>query len=158
MSQSVRVALDIRAQLPNSDEVDETFVARVLEAAGKAISITGEVSVSFVSDEEIHELNRDYRGVDRPTDVLSFALNEGEDFPELGEEGEALLGDIIISVPTAIRQANEYNHTFKREVGFLLVHGFLHLNGYDHEDEETEKEMFDLQEQVLTSIGLTRNT
>jgi probable rRNA maturation factor len=148
--------LDVRTDLSEYRHIDEQFVQKVLQAAGEHLNTSGEVSVSFVSDDEIHELNRTYRGVDRPTDVLSFALREGEeDFP-VPDEGAELLGDIVISIPTAVRQAEEYGHSVEREVGFLLVHGFLHLLGYDHQDEDAEREMFGLQEEVLQKLGLTR--
>uniref|UniRef100_UPI003556CF13 rRNA maturation RNase YbeY n=1 Tax=Alicyclobacillus tolerans TaxID=90970 RepID=UPI003556CF13 len=156
----VTVDVDVRSSKVQSEAeafqwLDSAFVQRVLDAAGKQLDVEGEVSVSFVDDEEIHQLNRDYRNVDRPTDVLSFALEEGEDFPV--EEGEpVLLGDIVVSIPTAISQAQDYGHSVQREIGFLLVHGFLHLLGYDHQDEEAEREMFQIQEDVLTGLGLTR--
>jgi probable rRNA maturation factor len=148
------IAVDWRV---NADErpVDEAFVERVLGAAAERLDVRGEVSVSFVTDEEIHALNREYRGVDRPTDVLSFALTEGDAFPDPVDE-LPMLGDIVISVPTALRQAQEYGHSKEREVGFLLVHGFLHLLGYDHDSEAAEREMFGLQEEVLNAVGLTR--
>jgi probable rRNA maturation factor len=148
--------LDVRTDLSEYRHIDEQFVQKVLQTAGEHLNTSGEVSVSFVSDDEIHELNRTYRGVDRPTDVLSFAFLEGEeDFP-VPDEGAKLLGDIVISIPTAVRQAEEYGHSVEREVGFLLVHGFLHLLGYDHQDEDAEREMFGLQEEVLQKLGLTR--
>ncbi|PLT46535.1 Metal-dependent hydrolase YbeY, involved in rRNA and/or ribosome maturation and assembly [Paenibacillus pasadenensis] len=140
---------------------------RLLELAARAEGIEdGEVAVTFVDDARIHELNRDYRGIDRPTDVLSFAMQEdGED--ELGivyeveDEADELpvsepLGDIIISVETAVRQAEEYGHSLERELGFLFVHGFLHLIGYDHQDAEAEAVMTAKQEAVLQQAGLTR--
>lgn len=138
------------------DAIAEPFVAAVLQAAAKHMEVSGEVSVSFVTDEEIHELNRDYRDVDRPTDVLSFALQEGEDFPQPDDGTGAMWGDIVVSVPTALRQASEYGHSIKREIGFLLVHGFLHLLGYDHQTPEEETEMLQIQEEVLEGIGLSR--
>lgn len=139
----------------------------ILQKAGEAEGVTdGEVDLTFVDDEQIHELNREYRGIDRPTDVLSFAMNEItndelEIIYEL-EEGEELesvpdvLGDIIISVPRAKLQSEEYGHSLERELGFLFVHGFLHLLGYDHQDEASEAEMMGKQEAVLAEVGLTR--
>lgn len=126
----------------------------------------GEVALTFVDDEEIHVLNREYRGIDRPTDVLSFAMNESLD-EELDivyevEEGEELddmtdmFGDIIISVERAKAQSEEYGHSIEREIGFLFVHGFLHLLGYDHQDEASEAEMMGKQEAVLAQVGLVR--
>ncbi|WP_055107425.1 rRNA maturation RNase YbeY [Paenibacillus ihumii] len=139
----------------------------LLQKAGEAEGITeGEVALTFVTDEEIHELNREYRGIDRPTDVLSFAMNESvEEEQEIvyeleeGEELEGLndmLGDIIISAETAKAQSEEYGHSLEREIGFLFVHGFLHLLGYDHQDEASEAEMMGKQEAVLAQAGLTR--
>ncbi|MFC8688346.1 rRNA maturation RNase YbeY [Brevibacillus porteri] len=145
------------------DENLQNLLVRCLEAAAKLEDVQGEVVVTLVNNERIHELNRDYRGVDRPTDVLSFAMNEpGEGEMEIFiDEDEAsefpnMLGDIIISVPKAQEQAEDYGHSFERELGFLTVHGFLHLLGYDHGTPEEEKEMFSRQEKVLEQIGLTR--
>ncbi|ANB60588.1 rRNA maturation RNase YbeY [Anoxybacteroides amylolyticum] len=117
-----------------------------------------EVSISFVDNEQIRIINRDYRGKDQPTDVISFALEEmGEGEIEIiGGDMPKVLGDIIISLPKAKEQATEYGHSLMRELGFLAVHGFLHLLGYDHETEEDEKEMFAKQEQILEKYGLKR--
>lgn len=112
-----------------------------------------EVSVTFTDNEKIHELNNTYRGVDRPTDVLSFPL-----FDEEFDDGEKLaLGDIVLSLEKAEEQAKEYQHSFERETAFLVVHSMLHLLGYDHETgEEDEKEMFFKQEEILKMIGSER--
>lgn len=117
-----------------------------------------EVSVTFVSNERIQEINREYRDKDQPTDVISFAMEElGEGEVEMvGAEMPRVLGDIIISVPKAIEQAEEYGHSFIRELGFLAVHGFLHLLGFDHMTEEDEREMFTLQKEILDEYGLKR--
>jgi probable rRNA maturation factor len=136
----------------------------ILHKAGAMEGIAdGEVSLTFTDDEGIRELNRTYRGIDRPTDVLSFPMREtapGEpDIPwpdgDEGGEGEPL-GDIVISVPRARAQSVEYGHSPEREIGFLFVHGFLHLIGYDHDTEEAEKAMFSRQERILAEVGLTR--
>lgn len=121
-----------------------------------------ELDISIVDNETIHQLNREYRGIDRPTDVLSFALEEQSDqdeFPEIFQQSSLFithLGDIIISYPKIEEQAEAYGHSFDRELGFLAVHGFLHLNGYDHQTESEAKEMFALQEEVLNKYGLSR--
>jgi probable rRNA maturation factor len=148
-----------------------TNLEALLMASGEAEGIQeGEVALTFVDDETIHQLNQQYRGIDRATDVLSFAMNETtedevdisfDDLEAVDEAGEPcevpeLLGDIIISVPTAKRQSEEYNHSLEREIGFLFVHGFLHLIGYDHGDTEAEKVMFSKQEAILLRVGLTR--
>jgi probable rRNA maturation factor len=151
-------------------EIKDDLIAlleNILQKAGEEEGIDqGEVALTFVDNARIHELNLEYRGIDRPTDVLSFAMNEsGEDELDIiyeVEEGEALedvpdvLGDIIISVTRAQEQAQEYGHSLERELGFLFVHGFLHLLGYDHQDEASEAEMMSKQEKVLAQVGLTR--
>ncbi|HET7522108.1 MAG TPA: rRNA maturation RNase YbeY [Bacillales bacterium] len=135
-------------------------VRRVIEKAGKSEGITGdaEVAVTFVNDDKIRALNRTYRDTDRATDVLSFALlDEGEGEPQIKGEGMPLvLGDIVISVPKARQQAERYEHSFMRELGFLAVHGFLHLCGYDHQTKEEEETMLAKQKDILESYGLKR--
>lgn len=162
-------------QLAWSNEQDKMEISqdlidlldRALQIAGEAEGITeGEVALTFVDDAAIHELNRDYRGIDRPTDVLSFAMNESLDEEleivyELEENEELddladMLGDIIISVEKAKAQSEEYGHSIEREIGFLFVHGFLHLLGYDHQDAASEAEMMGKQEAALAKVGLTR--
>jgi probable rRNA maturation factor len=117
-----------------------------------------EMSVSFVDDERIHEINKQYRDKDRATDVISFAMEEmGEGEIEIiGADFPRTLGDIVISIPTTKLQAEEYGHSFKRELGFLAVHGCLHLLGYDHMTEEEEKIMFTKQKDILDQYGLGR--
>ncbi|PCN44410.1 rRNA maturation RNase YbeY [Brevibacillus laterosporus] len=141
----------------------QQLIENCLQKAAQFEEIKGEVVITLVNNERIHELNRDYRGVDRPTDVLSFALNEeGEgDMEIFVEESEFddypnMLGDIIISIPRTKEQAQDYGHSFERELGFLAVHGFLHLIGYDHGTPEEEKDMFTRQENILQEVGLTR--
>ncbi|MBB6285017.1 rRNA maturation RNase YbeY [Geobacillus subterraneus] len=137
----------------------ETIERLIREAAAvENVPEGAEVSVSFVDNERIRAMNRDYRGKDAPTDVLSFALEEeGEgEIDIIGADVPPVLGDIVISVPKAKEQAAEYGHSFMRELGFLAVHGFLHLLGYDHETEEEERVMFAKQEEILARFGLTR--
>ncbi|WML30665.1 rRNA maturation RNase YbeY [Neobacillus sp. OS1-32] len=135
-------------------------IERLLNFAAQKQNIKehSEVSVTFVTNERIQEINREYRDKDAPTDVISFAMEEmGEGEVEvLGAGLPRVLGDIIISVPKAKEQAAEYGHSFARELGFLAVHGFLHLLGYDHMNEADEKEMFTLQKEILNEYGLTR--
>ncbi|MBM6638084.1 rRNA maturation RNase YbeY [Staphylococcus xylosus] len=115
-----------------------------------------ELSVTFVDKEEIQEINKMYRDKDKVTDVISFALEEDE--PEItGLDMPRVLGDIIICTDVAKEQADNYGHSFERELGFLALHGFLHLLGYDHMNEQDEKEMFGRQEQILNAYGLTRD-
>lgn len=113
------------------------------------LSQTCEISVTFVRSAAIHKINRDYRGIDRPTDVISFAIN---DSPDLIDDGEKDLGDLFININYARRQAKEYGHSLKREVCFLFTHGLLHCLGYDHMKPEDEKVMFALQEEILDPI------
>ena len=110
-------------------------------------------SVIFVEDEEIHTINRDYIGVDRVTDVISFAFEDNND---LVYNEIRMLGDIYICIPQMKRQAESYAHSEKRELSFLAVHGLLHLLGYDHMNEEDEKVMFALQELILNEQNITR--
>lgn len=115
-----------------------------------------ELSVTFVNKQEIQEINRDYRNKDKVTDVISFALEEDE--PEIeGLDMPRVLGDIIICADVAKKQSDEYGHSFERELGFLALHGFLHLLGYDHMNESDEKEMFGRQKLILDNYGLTRD-
>ncbi|ANZ33256.1 rRNA maturation RNase YbeY [Staphylococcus carnosus] len=115
-----------------------------------------ELSVTFVNKQEIQEINRDYRNKDKVTDVISFALEEDE--PDIeGLDMPRVLGDIIICADVAKEQAEEYGHSFERELGFLALHGFLHLLGYDHMNEADEKEMFGRQKLILDNYGLTRD-
>jgi len=141
-------------------ENDIALVRQLLETAAKAEKLDdkAEVSITFVDNDKIRELNHRYRGKDSTTDVLSFALEEmGEqEIDIVGEKLPRLLGDIVISVPKAREQAKEYGHTFERELGFLAVHGFLHLLGYDHLTENDEKEMFSKQKGILDECGLQR--
>ena len=112
------------------------------------------ISVSLVDNHFIHEMNRDYRGIDRPTDVISFAFLDNEDRQALYKSKEPVcLGDIYISVDKAKEQAEEYGHSIKRELSFLFVHGLLHLLGYDHMNEADEKVMFKLQDEILPKEG-----
>ncbi|WP_046173867.1 rRNA maturation RNase YbeY [Domibacillus indicus] len=129
-----------------------------LAAAKESVPDGSEVSVTFVTNERIREINREYRDKDTPTDVISFALEEmSEDEVAItGAEIPRVLGDIIISTDRAKEQAEEYGHSFERELGFLTVHGFLHLLGYDHMNEQDEKEMFGRQKDILDAYGLER--
>ena len=113
----------------------------------------GIFNIIFVSNEKIHEINKEFRHVDRITDVISFAL---EDNPDIVYDDFRLLGDIYIAIDVAYDQAIEYNHSREREVCFLATHGLLHLLGYDHMTEEEEKEMFGKQEELLKEYGINR--
>lgn len=118
-----------------------------------------EVSVTFVDDDTIHQLNLQYRNIDRATDVLSFPLGENGVYDINNDTGAKLLGDIVISIPHAVDQADRYGHTLQREIGFLTVHSMLHLLGYDHVNGGMESvRMREKEETVLTKLGLKRNS
>ena len=112
-----------------------------------------EFSVIIIDNKKIHEINKEYRGIDRPTDVISFALEDNE---EITFDHYRPLGDIYISIDKVKEQAEAYGHSEKRELAFLTVHGFLHLLGYDHMEPEDEKIMFAKQEEILNGFGITR--
>ena len=153
--------------------VSEEIIKQTQDILEFAAQKTGkekkEMAVTFVTNERSHEVNLKYRDTDRPTDVISLeykpeldiAVDEEDllNHPELAEmldDFDAYIGELFISVDKAREQAEEYGHSFEREMGFLAVHGFLHINGYDHYTPEEEAEMFGLQEEILTAYGLTR--
>jgi probable rRNA maturation factor len=154
------LVVDFLDETNQLDEGAEKLSEELLQlAAAKELVPDGsEVSVTFVTNERIQKINRDYREKDAPTDVISFALEEmGEDEVAItGADSPRILGDIIISIDRAKEQAEEYGHSFERELGFLTVHGFLHLLGYDHMNEQDEKEMFGRQKDILDAYGLER--
>ena len=133
---------------------DYRNIAKVTQ---KKINRSGkfEVSVTIVDIDTIHEINKTYRNIDRPTDVISFAFLDNDDFQIPGIP--MLLGDIYICKEIAINQAEEYNHSLRRELSFLFTHGLLHLFGYDHvNSEEEEKIMFTLQDEILNDVEIKR--
>ena len=136
----------------------EANVRAAAEMVGQLYGVeNGEVSVTLTNNEYIHTLNKEYRGIDRPTDVLSFALNESEE-PEMVDGPEVnMLGDLIISVERAKEQAADYGHSLRREVAFLTVHGMLHLLGYDHMEDEEREEMEAEQRFVMDKLGISRD-
>lgn len=144
-------------------------IEKLIESAAKRIGKEDkEMAITFVDNERIHQVNLEYRGMDRPTDVVSLEYKPEDsisfegmemdeaDLAELMGEFDAYIGELYISVDRALEQAADYGHSFEREMGFLAVHGFLHINGYDHYTPEEEAEMFGLQEEILTAYGLTR--
>lgn len=120
---------------------------------------SAEISVTFVDDDEIQKLNKEYRNIDRSTDVLSFPMGENGVYDINQDTGAKILGDIVISIPHAIDQADRYGHSLQREIGFLTVHSMLHLLGYDHVNGGIESvRMREKEETVLTKLGLKRNS
>lgn len=134
----------------------------ILKAADHLSVPTGELTITIVDNKEIQIINQEHRDKDQPTDVLSFPMYEPDEFEELRQssfetiEGTPILGDIIISYDKVKEQAVEYGHSFERELGFLAVHGFLHIIGYDHLTEDDEQKMFGLQDEILNAFGLVR--
>ena len=153
------ILIDNRTEEAFSLELSQTIEKIIAVAlAYEGFQKPCEVSVSIVDNEEIHQINKQFRDIDRATDVLSFPLltfEEGE-MPDLNEKDEVLLGDIIISLERAREQAEEYGHSLKREIAFLTAHSMLHLLGYDHMEEEEEKEMFEKQREILNKAGIPR--
>lgn len=145
--------VDIQVSPEFAAQVDLTWLAAVVREALRRENQSPAASLSVVitDDDEIHALNRDYRHVDRPTDVLSFAASEGDEF--IGPPDEApYLGDIVISYPTAARQAPEHEHSVAAELALLVVHGVLHLLGYDHGEAEEQAHMWAHQNEILAAL------
>ena len=138
-------------------DADITAVRRAIETVGRLYDAEdAEVSVTLTDDAHIHELNRIYRAVDRPTDVLSFALTESEEPEIVGAQGHDVLGDLVISLEHVAAQAEEDGHSPLRELSFLTVHGMLHLLGYDHMEEAERQEMEEEQRHVMEELGIAR--
>ena len=133
------------------DEIE--LMHQVLEHGIKKLKIKKPIfNVIIVNNEYIHHLNKEYRGIDRETDVITFALEDDQTF----NPKERILGDVYISIEKAKAQSIEYNHSLKRELCFLAVHGMLHLLGYDHMEKKDEEVMFKLQEDILDEMGIKR--
>lgn len=156
------ITLSDKTEQLTKDQIE--LASAIIEFASKDsvlnLADDTEMSVTFVDNQEIHEINHQYRDKDAPTDVISFALEDDgiDEIPVImeGFDMPRNLGDIIVSVEKISEQAKDFGHSFERELGFLVVHGFLHLNGYDHMNEADEKEMFDLQRKILDDYGLKR--
>ncbi|MCI1985512.1 MAG: rRNA maturation RNase YbeY [Lactobacillus sp.] len=140
------------------DAAHTALVKKLVAFCGEQLDLAAdtEMSITMVSDEEIRRINREYRDTDRVTDVISFAIEDGEDqlpdVPGLPQN----IGDLFIDADKVALQAEDYGHSFDRELGYTVVHGFLHLNGYDHIQPEDEAVMIPLQEKILDAYGLTR--
>lgn len=144
----------------NKLQVSEELIEKIKDIILECLDYEGydddyDISLSFVDNKEIHELNKIYRGIDRPTDVLSFPMLD-EEFDFDIELEEKSLGDIVISLERAFEQSLEYNHSFEREVCFLVCHSMFHLLGYDHDTEENTKEMREKEEYILNKLSITR--
>ncbi|MEH7224518.1 rRNA maturation RNase YbeY [Bacillus sp. JJ1566] len=156
----MRLDIDFNDEIGEVKEEECNLVKELLFLAAEKEGVEEgtEVSITFVDNDRIQEINREYRDKDQPTDVISFAMEEmGEgEIAIIGENIPKLLGDIIISIPRAREQAEDYGHSFARELGFLAVHGFLHLLGYDHMTDKDEEKMFSRQKEILEAYGLER--
>ena len=146
------------------DKSYEPIVEKVLHKCYEEEKLLGSkliITITFTTPEEIHKINKEYREVDRPTDVLSFPMFERNELEEKIEnqyfEHEDVLGDIIISIEKVKEQAIEYGHSFERELSYMLVHGFYHLMGYDHIKEEDKKEMRPKEDKILNELKITRD-
>ena len=153
------VLIDNRSDFDLTEEYRKLFNDVVAESLSyEEFDTKSEISISIVDNNEIQEINRQYREIDAPTDVLSFPLltfEEGEQ-ADVNENDEILLGAIIISIDKAREQAQEYGHGLRRELAFLTAHSMLHLLGYDHIDEQEQKDMFERQERILENLGIRR--
>lgn len=120
---------------------------------------SAEISITFVDEEQIHILNKEHRGVDRPTDVLSFPLGENGEYDINPENGAKMLGDIVLNISRVVRQAEEFGHSFQREIAYLTAHSMLHLLGYDHVAGGIESvHMREKEEEVMKQLGLPRTS
>jgi probable rRNA maturation factor len=157
---NMNLTIDFNDETNSIQDEHYHLLQELLEKAATSEELMGELelSITFVNEEKIQQLNKEYRDKDQPTDVLSFALEEMEEdeVEIIGLQLPRALGDIIISVSHIHNQAENYNHTFERELGFLTLHGFLHLLGYDHMTEEDENIMFAKQRKTLDEYGLKR--
>lgn len=149
--------IDITDQTNQLEDKHYTMINKVLAFTGEKENISSnvELSVSIVTNHDIQELNAMYRDKNEPTDVLSFEMDHPiEDLKSVGIP--LMMGDIIISIEKVHEQAERYNHSFERELSFLVIHGFLHLMGYTHDNKEEEKIMFEKQESILKEFQLER--
>ena len=142
----MEIDLALNNEVEDFKEDYESIYLEIIKEACKQLDIHDdlELSVIFVDDQRIHEINKEYRKIDRSTDVISFALEDRE------------IGDIFISIDHAKMQAEEYGHSFYREMCFLFTHGLLHLLGFDHMNEEDEKVMFSRQKEILNALNIER--
>ncbi|MBQ1598387.1 MAG: rRNA maturation RNase YbeY [Lachnospiraceae bacterium] len=164
------MTLILEEELTQGLDFDYKKVAEdVIEAAlmNENFPYEAEVSLTLTGMEEIHEINRQFRQIDRPTDVLSFPMIEypaAGDFTQLNddsgifdpESGEAVLGDIVLNIPQVLLQAREYGHSILREYAFLIAHSMLHLMGYDHMEQEERTQMEEHQRQIMERLAITR--
>ncbi len=152
MSSKIEIFVQVEEEIKELETVEKVLYRAIEKENLDNVSF----NVIIVDNDYIHELNKTYRKIDRETDVITFALEDESTVVVPGEE--RILGDIYISMDKARSQSKEYGHSLLRELSFLAVHGFYHLLGYDHQTEEEEKVMFQKQEEVLESYGITRES
>ena len=154
----IEVNYNAISELPNEEKLIKEVVSRVLEEEKVLPEV--DVYITLTNNEEIHKINKEYRDVDRPTDVLSFPMYERDEIAGLkndtNDEIEKILGDIIVSIEKVREQAEEYGHSFERELAYLVTHGMLHLLGYDHMIEEEKAVMRKREEEILEALNITR--
>ena len=154
----IEVNYNAISELPNEEKLIKEVVSRVLEEEKVLPKV--DVYITLTNNEEIHKINKEYRDVDRPTDVLSFPMYERDEIAGLkndtNDEIEKILGDIIVSIEKVREQAEEYGHSFERELAYLVTHGMLHLLGYDHMIEEEKTVMRKREEEILETLNITR--
>ena len=154
----IEVNYNAISELPNEEKLIKEVVSRVLEEEKVLPEV--DVYITLTNSEEIHKINKEYRDVDRPTDVLSFPMYERDEIAGLkndtDDEIEKILGDIIVSIEKVREQAEEYGHSFERELAYLVTHGMLHLLGYDHMIEEEKAVMRKREEEILETLNITR--
>ena len=154
----IEVNYNAISELPNEEKLIKEVVSRVLEEEKVLPEL--DVYITLTNNEEIHKINKEYRDVDRPTDVLSFPMYERDEIAGLkndtDDEIEKILGDIIVSIEKVREQAEEYGHSFERELAYLVTHGMLHLLGYDHMIEEEKAVMRKREEEILETLNITR--
>ena len=154
----IEVNYNAISELPNEEKLIKEVVSRVLKEEKVLPEV--DVYITLTNNEEIHKINKEYRDVDRPTDVLSFPMYERDEIAGLkndtDDEIEKILGDIIVSIEKVREQAEEYGHSFERELAYLVTHGMLHLLGYDHMIEEEKAVMRKREEEILETLNITR--
>ena len=154
----IEVNYNAISELPNEEKLIKEVVSRVLEEEKVLPEV--DVYITLTNNEEIHKINKEYRDVDRPTDVLSFPMYERDEIAGLkndtDDEIEKILGDIIVSIEKVREQAEEYGHSFERELAYLVTHGMHHLLGYDHMIEEEKAVMRKREEEILETLNITR--
>ena len=150
MKSSVLIINNLKVDLSEYEKYFTSIMKETIKVLGIEDNLS--LSVSFVSEKKIREYNKNYRNIDKVTDVISFAMEDSEGFEYDCRE----LGDILVCYKRAIKQAEEYGHSLKREICFLFTHGLLHLLGYDHMNEADEKEMFGLQNKILDGLKIVR--